>query len=129
MLRTQEIINKIDFQKNKGLIPAIIQDYKTNQVLMLAYMNKESFKKTLETGKTWFWSRERKKLWRKGETSGNIQTVKSIYLDCDDDTLLIQAKQKGMACHKGYKSCFFRKLKKDKLKIICKKIFDTKKRY
>lgn len=106
----KNIIDKIDFKKNDGLVPVVIQDYKTKQVLMLAYMNKESLKKTLTKGETWFWSRERKKLWHKGESSGNIQIVKSIYLDCDNDTILIEVKQKGNACHTGKKSCFFRKI-------------------
>lgn len=94
----------------KGLIPAVIQDYKTNEVLMVAYMNKLSLKKTLETKKTHFWSRSRKKLWLKGETSGNFQLVKKIFYDCDGDCLLIKVKQIGVACHTGNRSCFFREL-------------------
>ncbi|MCL1903228.1 MAG: phosphoribosyl-AMP cyclohydrolase [Oscillospiraceae bacterium] len=93
------------------LIPAIIQDVKTNQVLMLAYMNRESLKKTLETGQTWFWSRSRGELWNKGATSGHIQRVVEIYSDCDDDTLLITVEQVGNACHTGEYSCFFNKVK------------------
>lgn len=93
---------------DSGLVPAIIQDYESNEVLMLAYMNKESFEKTLETKTTWFWSRSRKKLWNKGETSGNFQYVKSIAFDCDGDTLLIKVKQSGPACHTGSRSCFYR---------------------
>lgn len=89
------------------LIPAIIQEYNTKEVLMLAYMNKESFKKTLETGYTWFYSRSRKKLWNKGETSGHVQKVIRIKSDCDNDTLLIEVEQTGVACHTGSKSCFF----------------------
>ncbi|SNS63177.1 phosphoribosyl-ATP pyrophosphatase /phosphoribosyl-AMP cyclohydrolase [Anaerovirgula multivorans] len=94
----------------KGLIPAIVQDDTTKEVLMLAYMNEASLKKTLETGETWFWSRSRKELWHKGETSGHIQRVKHISYDCDGDTLLIQVLQKGAACHTGEKSCFFNPL-------------------
>ncbi|HEC68743.1 MAG TPA: phosphoribosyl-AMP cyclohydrolase [Candidatus Omnitrophica bacterium] len=94
-----------------GLIPAIIQDWKTKKVLMLAYMNKESLKITLKEGRTCFYSRSRKVLWRKGETSGNIQKVKKIYYDCDKDALLIEVEQTGVACHTGEKSCFFRRLK------------------
>lgn len=97
------------FKKNK-LIPAIIQDYKTNQILMLAYMNEESLKLTLETKKTWFFSRSRNKLWNKGETSGHFQFVKEIYGDCDNDTLLIKVEQIGPACHTGNISCFFNKI-------------------
>jgi phosphoribosyl-ATP pyrophosphohydrolase/phosphoribosyl-AMP cyclohydrolase len=97
--------------KNEMLIPAIIQDYKTGEVLMLAYMSSQSLKKSIETGLTWFWSRERKKLWNKGETSGNFQFIKNIYYDCDGDTLLIKVDPAGPACHTGNKSCFFRELK------------------
>ncbi|WP_408625468.1 bifunctional phosphoribosyl-AMP cyclohydrolase/phosphoribosyl-ATP diphosphatase HisIE [Crassaminicella thermophila] len=91
----------------KGLVPAIIQDIKTKKVLMLAYMNQEAFQKTLETKKTWFYSRSRKKLWNKGETSGNYQIVKKISYDCDKDTLLIEVVPLGNACHTGEESCFF----------------------
>ncbi|MBQ2881585.1 MAG: phosphoribosyl-AMP cyclohydrolase [Clostridia bacterium] len=97
--------------KKQELIPAIITDCKDNTVLMLAYMNKESFMKTLETGRTWFYSRSRQKLWNKGETSGHFQEVKSIYSDCDNDTLLISVEQTGPACHTGSRSCFFNKIK------------------
>lgn len=102
-------IDEIRF--DKGLVPAIIQHYKTGEVLMLAYMNKESFEKTLETGTTWFWSRSRQKFWNKGETSGHFQYVKSISFDCDGDTLLIKVDQVGAACHTGNKSCFYREFK------------------
>lgn len=95
---------------SKGLIPAIVVDVDTNEVLMLAYMNEEAYKKTLETKKTWFYSRSRNRLWNKGETSGHFQDVKEIYIDCDEDTLLIKVKQHGVACHTGEKSCFFRKI-------------------
>lgn len=107
------IINTSDltvyFQKNE-LIPAIIQDFKTSEVLMLAYMNEESFRRTLETGFTWFFSRSRQELWNKGATSGHIQEVVSINSDCDNDTLLIRVKQTGAACHTGSHSCFFREV-------------------
>lgn len=102
------IFDEIDFEK--GLVPAIIQDYKTKEVLMLAYMNKEAFNRTVETGRTWFWSRSRKTLWNKGETSGHFQYVKNIKLDCDGDTLLILVEQIGAACHTGNQSCFYRDL-------------------
>jgi phosphoribosyl-AMP cyclohydrolase len=92
------------------LIPAIIQEAGTNEVLMLAYMNEESLKMTINTGFTWFWSRSREELWKKGATSGNTQKVKEIFLDCDIDTLLIKVQQKGVACHTGSRSCFFNKL-------------------
>ena len=96
---------------SKGLIPAIITDYQTKEVLMLAYMNEESYEKTLATNRTWFYSRSRKELWNKGATSGHFQYVKSIYLDCDQDTFLIAVKQIGAACHTGAKTCFFEKIK------------------
>ncbi|BDU51465.1 bifunctional phosphoribosyl-AMP cyclohydrolase/phosphoribosyl-ATP diphosphatase HisIE [Haliovirga abyssi] len=96
----------------KGLIPTIVQDYKDNEVLMMAYMNKESLKLTLETGKATYFSRSRQKLWVKGETSGHIQNVKEMFYDCDGDTLLIKVEQVGnVACHTGNRSCFYRKLK------------------
>lgn len=95
---------------DKGLVPAIIQEYRTKKVLMLAYMNQESLQKTLETGKTWFWSRSRQQFWNKGETSGHFQLVKSISYDCDADTLLVQVEQIGVACHTGANSCFFNEI-------------------
>ncbi|MHC5226747.1 phosphoribosyl-AMP cyclohydrolase [Enterococcus sp. LJL99] len=100
---------KPDF--TNGLIPAIIVEEQTNDVLMLAYMNEESYQKTLDTGKTWFYSRSRQKLWNKGETSGHIQKVKKIATDCDQDTLLITVEQTGPACHTGAHSCFFNEIK------------------
>lgn len=105
---------KIDYSQlkfdEKGLIPAIVQDCKTDQVLMLAYMNRESLQRTVETGYTWFWSRSRQELWNKGATSGHFQKVMSITYDCDGDTLLIKAEQTGAACHTGHYSCFFNPL-------------------
>ncbi|MBI4847876.1 MAG: phosphoribosyl-AMP cyclohydrolase [Nitrospirae bacterium] len=96
---------------DKGLIPAIIQDVKTSEVLMMAYMNRTSLEKTIETGRTHFWSRSRQKYWMKGETSGNVQIVKEILYDCDADTLLIKVEQVGPgACHTGNRTCFFRKI-------------------
>ncbi len=94
----------------QGLIPAIIQDYKTGEVLMLAYMNKKSLARTIKLGKTCFWSRSREEYWVKGETSGCFQYVKSIAYDCDMDSLLIKVRQAGVACHTGNRSCFYRKL-------------------
>lgn len=93
-----------------GLIPAIIQDAQTGRVLMMAWMNRASLEKTLETRKTWFWSRSRRKFWMKGESSGHTQTVKDVSFDCDGDVLLIQVEQVGAACHEGFRSCFFRSL-------------------
>ncbi len=97
----------------KGLIPTIIQDVENNEVLMLAYMDKTALEKTIETGKTHFWSRSRQKYWMKGETSGNVQLVKEILYDCDEDTLLIKVKQVGSgACHTGNRTCFYRSIDK-----------------
>lgn len=93
---------------DRGLIPAIVQDFDNGQVLMLAYMSKESLEKTLETGETWFWSRSRQELWHKGANSGNRQIVQEIRYDCDNDTLLLLVKQTGPACHTGHRSCFYR---------------------
>ncbi len=129
-MKFNSLIKKIKFDR-RGLVPAIIQDVKTGQVLMLAYMNRLALSKTLETGTTYFWSRSRKKLWCKGETSGHIQTVRSIFLDCDADTLLIQVKQVGAACHTGYYCCFYRKLnpRTVNLQVKGKKVFDPRKVY
>lgn len=105
-------INLKDLKFDKqGLIPAIIQDYKNNEVLMVAYMNLESLKRTIKLGKTCFWSRSRKEYWVKGMTSGHFQFVKSIAYDCDMDALLIKIRQVGVACHTGNRSCFYRKIK------------------
>lgn len=105
-------INLKSFKFDKqGLIPAIIQDYRTGRVLMLGFMNQVSLKRTLELGQTCFWSRTRKDYWIKGQTSGNYQFVKSVAYDCDKDTLLIKVRQVGVACHTGKRSCFYRKIK------------------
>ncbi|KLE15968.1 phosphoribosyl-AMP cyclohydrolase [Clostridium sp. C8] len=103
-------INLIDFNKGNGLVPAIIQDFNTKEVLMLAYMSKQSLLKTLETKMTWFYSRSRNELWNKGATSGHIQTVKELKVDCDLDTILVLVEQKGAACHTGERSCFYNKV-------------------
>lgn len=128
--RLKNLINKLKFDTN-GLIPAIVQDYNDNKVLMVAYMNKEAFLKTIETKKAHFYSRSRKKLWMKGEESGNVQIVKEILIDCDNDCILLKVEQIGGAsCHTGYRSCFFRKLTdKSGFKIVEKKIFDPEKVY
>lgn len=99
--------DKLKFNAD-GLIPAIVQEQSTGRVLMMAWMNRASLEKTIETGRTHFWSRSRQKFWMKGESSGHVQVVKDVAFDCDGDTLLIQVEQTGAACHEGYKSCFFR---------------------
>src|SRR5690554_5821921 len=106
---TQRVIDGLKFDE-KGLIPAIVQERSTGRVLMMAYMNKEALEKTVETGTTWFFSRSRNRLWNKGETSGNVQRVTGIYIDCDMDTLLLLVDQQGAACHTGNRSCFYRGL-------------------
>ena len=115
----------LDFDKQDGLIPAIAQDYETGEVLMMAYINKESWELTLKTGIAHYWSRSRNKLWKKGESSGNIQEIKEIRVDCDDDTVLLKINQIGdAACHMGFRSCFYRVVDNDNLREDCKKIFD-----
>jgi len=121
---------QINFQRGNGLIPAIVQDWKTGEVLMVAYMNDESWAKTRETGKVCFWSRSRKKLWLKGETSGNVQIVKEIFLDCDNDALLLKVEQiGGAACHTGYRSCFYRRVANGRLELVGEPVFDPKEVY
>jgi phosphoribosyl-AMP cyclohydrolase len=121
---------RIDFDRGNGLIPAIVQDWKSGEVLMIAYMNEESWARTLETGKACFWSRSRKKLWLKGETSGNVQVVKEVYLDCDNDALLLKVEQiGGAACHTGYRSCFYRRVADGGLETVGKRVFDPKEVY
>jgi len=122
-----DIIEDLKFGSD-GLIPAIIQDTK-GKVLMLGYMNVESFKKTVETGMVYFWSRSRKKLWKKGETSGHVQKIIEIRVDCDMDTLLFIVDQTRACCHEGYYSCFWRKLEENKWKITDKKIFNPERVY
>jgi len=119
----------LDFSKNNGLIPVIAQDYHTGEVLMLAFMNEEAWEKTQETGIAHYYSRTRKTLWKKGGSSGHIQKVKEIFVDCDNDTLLLKVEQIGAACHKGYRSCFYRKLENGRLKIMSKKVFNPKEVY
>jgi phosphoribosyl-AMP cyclohydrolase len=113
-----------------GLIPAIIQESETGAVLMMAWMNEQALRKTLETGQTHFYSRSRKKAWHKGETSGHIQTVEAIFVDCDADVLLIKVRQVGGACHKGYHSCFFRRIDAEgRLQVIAKTVFEAESVY
>jgi phosphoribosyl-AMP cyclohydrolase len=118
---------ELDFKKGNGLIPTVAQDAETGDILMLAYMNKEAWEKTLKTGKATYFSRSKNKLWVKGEISGHEQIVKEILVDCDNDAIVLKIEQKGnAACHTGYRSCFYRKVEGNKLKIISKKIFDPK---
>ena len=117
--------NMPDFSAREGLVAAIAQDAETGEVLMLAYMNQESFEETLATGRAVYYSRSRKRLWRKGEESGHVQEVRAIYFDCDADTILLKVRQiGGAACHEGYRSCFFRELTPEGLRIVAERVFD-----
>ena len=115
---------EIDFSKLGGLVPAVVQDYHSGEVLMVAFMNEEAWRRTLETGRATYWSRSRGELWVKGATSGNYQEVKEIYVDCDSDTLLLKVIQRGAACHTGYRSCFFRRLEGGNWKVVGEKVSD-----
>jgi phosphoribosyl-AMP cyclohydrolase len=116
-----------EFPPGDGLLPVIAQDAESGEVLMLAYMNAESYAETLATGRAVYYSRSRKKLWRKGEESGNVQLVRAIYVDCDRDTILLKVEQLGgAACHEGFKSCFFRQVTPEGLKVVAQRVFDPK---
>jgi phosphoribosyl-AMP cyclohydrolase len=121
---------KLNFDKIGGLIPAIVQDYITGEVLMLAFMNQEAWEATLNTGKATYWSRSRQELWVKGQTSGNQQIVREIRIDCDADTVLLKVEQLGgAACHTGHRSCFHKKVKDGSVQIIGKPVFDPQEVY
>jgi phosphoribosyl-AMP cyclohydrolase len=121
----------LDFKKMGGLVPAIVQEHQTGEVLMLAFMNEAAWETTLRTGKATFYSRTRNTLWTKGSTSGNVQIVKEIRIDCDDDTVLLKVEQiGGAACHTGHKSCFYSRLEKDgTVTVVGKQLFDPKEVY
>jgi phosphoribosyl-AMP cyclohydrolase len=125
-----ETPNNLNFEKQGGLVPAIAQDAVTGQVLMLAWMNREAYEETLRTGRAVYFSRSRKRLWRKGEESGHVQEVREIYLDCDADTILLKVHQVGgAACHEGYPSCFFRRVTGNGLQVVGERVFDPKQVY
>ncbi len=114
-----------DFEKGNGLIPAIVQDAESGEVLMLAYMNREAWQRTLDTGIATYFSRSRNQLWIKGETSGNTQLVKEVRIDCDEDTIVLKVDQRGgAACHEGYRSCFFRRRKGSEWQVEGERLFD-----
>jgi phosphoribosyl-AMP cyclohydrolase len=117
---------QLNFQKSAdGLLPAIVQEAETGRILMLAYVNQEAFDKTIETGQAHYWSRSRQSLWLKGETSGNVQHIKDILIDCDEDTIVYVVRQHGgAACHQGYPSCFYRKVEGGELHVIEQRVFD-----
>ncbi len=135
---------ELNFRLDVGgekLIIAVAQDYQTNEVLMVAFMNKEAVKQTLKTKKAHYYSTSRQKQWLKGESSGNVQEVKEIYIDCDADAIIMKVNQIGAACHEGYRSCFFRQLdiekenidldnlSEEEVKVICERLFDPKEMY
>jgi phosphoribosyl-AMP cyclohydrolase len=119
------------FDKGDGLVPAIAQDAETGKVLMLAYVNEKTWKLSLETGVAHYWSRSRNKIWKKGETSGNIQEIKEILVDCDEDTVIFKVRQIGdAACHTGHETCFYRRLEKDgSTTVVDQLVFDPQKVY
>ncbi len=124
-----DLLERVSFNK-ECLLPVIVQDINRGEVLMMAWMNREALKKTIASGKAYFWSRSRQKLWLKGESSGHYQLVREMWIDCDEDTLLIKVEQIKAACHKGYKSCFFRQINKEgKLELIGEKVFEPGKVY
>ncbi len=116
---------ELDFDKGNGLIPVIAQDFRTNEVLMMAYINREAWEKTLATGQATYWSRSRNALWIKGATSGHFQRVEEILVDCDADTVIFKVEQLGgAACHEGYRSCFFRRVVGDSLEVVGERVFN-----
>jgi phosphoribosyl-AMP cyclohydrolase len=125
---TMKIIDELKYDAN-GLIPAIVQEHGTGRVLMMAWMNKESLRRTLELGEMVYWSRSRREFWHKGATSGHTQKVKDIAFDCDKDVILAQVEQVGAACHDGYKSCFYRSIVGGEVKVTEPRIVDPEKVY
>ena len=122
-------LDQVKFDE-KGLVAAIVQDAATSELLMFAWMNREALEETVRTGKAVYYSRSRKKIWRKGESSGHFQMVKELRIDCDQDAILIKVEQEGGACHTGYYSCFYRRLEKDgRLVEVGQKVFDSEKVY
>lgn len=119
-----DTLNGPDFTQGGGLLAAVAQDATTGEVLMVAWMNAEAYAETIKTGRAVYFSRSRGKLWRKGEESGHVQTVRAIYVDCDADTILLKVDQTGAACHEGYRTCFFREATPEGLKVIAERIAD-----
>jgi phosphoribosyl-AMP cyclohydrolase len=121
---------ELNFDKLGGLVPVVVQDYASGEVLMLAFMNRQAWEETLKTRRATYWSRSRNQLWVKGETSGNYQEVKEVLVDCDEDTILLKVLQKGgAACHTGYRSCFYRRLEGDELNIVGERVFNPEEVY
>lgn len=120
----------LDFSKFDGLLPAVTQDFESGDVLMVGFMNKEAWTATLKTGIATYFSRSRQELWVKGKTSGNVQKIREIWVDCDNDTVLLQVDQVGgAACHKGFRSCFYRKVENNRLVVIGEPVFDPSEVY
>jgi len=121
---------KLDFEKAGGMVPAVVQDADTGEVLMLAYMNEEALRRTLETGKAWFFSRSRNRFWMKGESSGHVQEVREVRVDCDADAVLLKVRQVGgAACHTGHRTCFYRRVQDGRLVVDGQKVFDPEEVY
>ena len=125
-IMTHDSVKEIDFGKLGGVVPVVVQDATTREVLMVAFMNKEALRKTIETKRGYYWSRSRRKLWKKGETSGNEQIVHDILIDCDADAVLLKIEQIGGACHTGYRSCFYRTINDE---IVGEKLFEPENVY
>ena len=123
------IADKLNFAEPDGLVTAVAQDVATGQVLMVAHMNRAAWEETLATGRAVYYSRTRGRLWRKGEESGHVQTVRAIYVDCDADTILLKVEQLGAACHEGYRSCFFRQVTPQGLAVVSQRLVDPAKVY
>ena len=118
-------MDAIDFDKSGGLVPAVVQDADTGEILMLAYMNEEAYRRTLETGRAWFYSRSRDRFWMKGESSGNVQEVREVRVDCDADAVVLKVRQVGgAACHTGHRSCFYRRVEGDRWVVEGAPVFD-----
>ena len=123
-------MDTLDFEKSGGLVPAVVQDHESGEVLMLAYMNAEAFRRTVETGKAWFYSRSRDKFWMKGESSGHVQEVREIRVDCDADAVVLKVHQVGgAACHTGHRTCFYRTVDAAGWQVVEQPVFDPKKVY
>lgn len=123
-------MDTLDFGKGGGLLPAIVQDSETGEVLMLAYMNEEAYRRTLETGRAWFYSRSRDAFWMKGESSGHVQEVREIRVDCDADAVLLKVRQVGgAACHTGHRSCFYRRVEDERWVVEGEPVFDPREVY
>jgi len=128
--KAEEVVNQLDFSKQNGLVTVIALDWQTNEILMCAFANREAVLKSLTTGVTHYFSRSQNKLWQKGETSGHVQEIKEVYIDCDEDTVLFKVDQKVAACHTGFRSCFYRKLNEDgELELVGEKVFDPSEVY